>query len=313
MTGTPSSAILRWRGRGYSPKICRMGARRFLNEILVVSPLLLIAGITVNARTRVENYVPVQYSSGLNQQIAAYVEPVRLVEEATRRGAYLADPVRIRQIGLTWRNMTRQGVLEPLHPEMAEDSCREGIKGQIRAAADDLASALQFLAQEGLSEGRAYEASQDAVLAMEAVQGLKYSDLFSIGMFSVRENASLVVLEKAAAHLSPLEKSNIAARLETLRAGAKPLADIVMTTQRVRRTEVANQSPRAMPQFKLAIQMARDMDRDFASAQIDTLYAELGKSMLARESDSFLPELRFALHATRNVMRDWSVVAAKLG
>jgi hypothetical protein len=313
MTWRQSSAIIRWRRPKKTPKICRMGARRFLNEILVISPILLIAGITVNARTRVETYSPVQYSNSLNRQIAAYIEPVRLVEEACANGSHMASPPRVRQIGITWRNMTRQGTLVPLHPEHADDSSREGIKSQVRQAADELASALLYCAHRSLREGKPFQAAEDAMLAVEAVQGVKYSDLFALGLFAVRENASLVVLNQALPMLSQSERLNIAQRLEAVKEQAKPLANIVIATHRAQRKGMEDFPPLARPHFELALELAKNFETDDNSARFRQLYGELGRVTLVRESDNFLPEFRFALHAARTVRRDWTKVAQKLG
>lgn len=286
-----------------------MRLRKFFNELSVVSPFLLVGAITVQARTRVEDYVPAQYSTTLNRKIVAYSEPVRLVETAVAMGIHKADPVQIRKIAETWRAMSREGALQPLSPETADDSTREGIKGQIRKAADDLAAALQHQARKAIREGQPYAAAQDAILSIEAIQGFKYSDLYSVGMLSVRQNGAFHLLDSIGPKLTESEKKSVAERLDAIRTYERPLADLVMAKQRVLMVsrEAGVHSANAT-QLDLMLEIAKAID---TGVNPESLREQLDKLRLTAKADdvsSFLPEFRFAFNARRNSSRIWATL-----
>jgi len=283
-----------------------MGWRKFFNELLVVSPFLLVGAITVQARTRVESYEPPRYSASMHQKVAAYCEPVRLVEDAVARGFAYVNEHEIRQIGETWRNMGQDGSLQPLLPETPDDSTREGIKGQVRKAADNLASALQYIAKRQIKEGNAYGAAKDAILSIEAIQSFKYSDLYSVGMLSVRQNGAFDLLEAVSPTLTPAQKAEVQSRLLAIRNNEKPLADLVMAKQKVL---LANNVPggrsASTRQLDLMLQMANAIDGGSTTEALAPALEELRRSAKADDVNSFLPEFRFAFNARRNVSRSW--------
>src|SRR5688572_20900499 len=127
------SAILRCKWTEAAPNIYRMGWRRFVNELLLISPLLFLACITVQARTHIDSFRPVEYTPSLDQKITAYIEPVRQFEQCKAIDGAEQDPEALRRVGELWRSGVMNGTLKPLLPEAPGDSTRDGIKGQIRA------------------------------------------------------------------------------------------------------------------------------------------------------------------------------------
>lgn len=286
-----------------------MGLRKFINELLVVSPFLLVGAITVQARTRVENYVPPQYSVAMNRKVAAYSEPVRLVETAVADGFASINEHDVRRIGQTWRNMSRDGSLQPLLPETPDDTTREGIKGQVRRAADNLASALQYLAKKSAKKGDAYAAAMDAILSIEAIQNFKYSDLYSLGMLSVRQKGAFDILESVGPRLNSSQRAEVQARLHAIRQSEKPLADLVMAKQRVLLvSNVPGGRSASTRQLDLMLQMANAVDEGIATEALKPVLEELRVSAKADDINSFLPEFRFAFNARRNIAKGWSQV-----
>lgn len=310
-----SSVRIRCRTKNRTPNICLMGFRKFFHELMVVSPFLLVGAITVQARTRVEEFVPAQYSSSMNRKVAAYSEPVRLVENALAKGVSHADPKELRMIAETWRNMSREGSLQPLSPETPEDTTREGIKGQIRKAVDDLSSALQYHARKQLKEGKAFAAALDAVLAVEAMQGFKYSDLYSVGMLSVRQNGAYHLIEEIVPKLNERERKQIAEKVLAVRQFEKPLTELVMAKQRVMMYADTGPNLRAANRehLDLMMKLATAVDGETPAAELETLSQELSQAALASAADSYLPEFRFAFNARRNSVRTWTQVHSALG
>jgi len=287
-----------------------MGLRKFINELLVVSPFLLVGGLTVQARTRVENYVPDQYSIQLNRKIMAYSEPVRLVETALAEGISHVDAVQVRKIAETWRNMSHDGALQPLMPETRDDSTRDGIKSQIRKAADDLASALQYVAKKEIRNGRYFAAANDAILSVEAIQGFKYSDLYSVGMLSVRQNGAFMIVQSVAPKLNAQERAALTRRLMAVRQNEKPLAELVLARQRVT-IQGESQNPLlgvSATQLDLMIQLATAIDRNDSAESMAPMVDELKRLAVSSSGDSFLPEFRFAFNARRNNSKLWDTL-----
>lgn len=289
-----------------------MGVRRFVNELLLVSPVLFIASITVQARTRTDSFEPVECSPTMQQRIAAYSEPVRLVEEALDSGITVASPNRLRQIGETWRNMTRQGTLTPLRPEHKEDTCRDGVKAQVRIAADMLAAGLQFCAHSEVEKGNMYQAAQDALLAMEATQGIRFSDLYTVGSFAARDNVSLKILDQAGSALTDEEKRDVLDRLRRIREDAQPLAEIVVAMGRANRKGIPSAGI-APSDFDLALRLAAHVDRMDPESEFDALYRKLARGIGRANTDEFLPDFRYALNATRNFQKNCAQLAVKFG
>jgi hypothetical protein len=314
-----SSTFERCANEQKRPKICGMGVRKLVNEFLVVSPVVLIGCITVQARTMVDPYEPVQISNELHRKIAAYEEPVRLVEQYARLGHGVPDPDRLRKIGLTWRNMTRAGALHPLPPETLEDSTRDGIKGQIRSAAEVLSSKLIFLAQKEAKAGRVLQAAEDATLALEAVQGVKCSDLYALGIMSVRQGVALELIRSCIPALTEEERQNLARRFKNLREAERPLLEIVLAEQRTRlaRGETdARAATYARTQLELMLELANAMDSGRSERRMqqltDELKLELRSAQTTLVETPILPEFRFAWNARKNALQHWSQIELEL-
>ena len=285
-----------------------MRFRKLIDEVLVVSPLVFILCITVQARTRVDSFVPYEYSRTLEQRICAYVEPVRMVECLLQKGVMKADSRQLRGLAPAWRDLTAEGVLRPLPPEAPDDSTKDGIKAQIQRAAEVLATSLQYLSRKEAERGSYYMAASDTVLAMEAVQGVKYSDLHSVGMLSVRQSASLVLLKDVASKLTPEQKSNIAARLSKLERGERSLAEAVLAQQRVRRIQDPVESETESEDVKLMMVLAKGLDAGDVMKPNSKLVAKLLEACQEPRQVDVLPDFRFAWKARRNGMNNLRMV-----
>jgi hypothetical protein len=288
------------------PRITGMGLRRFVNEVLVLSPLVFLGCLTVQARTQYNYFKPAEYSPRLDRKIAAYIEPVRLVEEALARKPVNFDAEQFRKIGETWRNMTNAGFLVSLPPEGPGDSTRDGIKGQIRRAADELAANLQRIAEAEAAKGRFLQASRDATLSIEVLQGVKFSDLYAVGALSTRENAAVEKLAAYVAHIGPEHKTEIAERLEKVRANERPMAELVRAEQRsfFEAQRGALRNAWNQKRFELMIALAKEMDSGHSST-LSSRAKQLAKYGTVGE-DMLVPTFRFAWNAHRNSFENWS-------
>jgi len=308
------SATFQYKSNEVAPNIYRMGWRRFVNELLLISPLLFLACITVQARTRVESFRPVEYTAGLDQKIAAYIEPVRQFERCRTDGLGNPDPASLRRVGQLWRSGVLNGTLVPLLPETTGDSTRDGIKGQIRGAADELGSQLQRLARKNLELANYEQAASDALLSIEALQSIKYSDLYAVGIIATRQNNGLAILSQCFENLTPEQRKSLASRIGAIKASERSVVDLVIAEQRAlsddRQDHTWTNTHRKRLELMLAI--ARQIDQDRIKHEIDELPVEMKKMGRSDDTDSILPSLRFAWNARRNGNEDWRNIEAKL-
>ena len=308
------SEILGCKWTEAAPNIYRMGWRRFVNELLLISPLLFLACITVQARTRIESFRPVEYTASLDHKIAAYVEPVRAFEQYQNRALGNPDPRSLRRVGEMWREGALNGTLRPLPPEAPGDTTRDGIKGQIRAAADELGARLQRLARKSFTDGNYAQAASDSLLSIEAVQSVKYSDLYAVGTLATRQNSAVSILSRCIEHLSDEQRKEVARRIETLYQTEKPIAELVLAEQRVLSEEVqgANWNQSYRKRLDLMLSLAKQIDNDRSTHELADLPIEMKRRGREQEIDEILPAFRFAWNAQRNGNQDWRNVEAKL-
>ena len=306
------SAILGCKWRDSTPNIYRMGWRRFVNELLLVSPLLFLACITVQARTRTEGFSRVEYSQGMDRKIAAYIEPVRLLERALAHGR--SEATGVRRVAEVWRKEAQSGALQPLLPEFPDDSTRDGIKGQIRSAADELGSQLQRQARLEIAAGKFWQAADLAMLSIEAIQPVKYSDLYAVGVISTRQNYSLELLDECIGNLDPQEKRQIAKRLEAIKRLERPLSYLVMVEQRalMSNTPEGSNDREYRRRFMLMLTLADCLDSDRTNHMLADLPSEMRKIGKSDQIDEVIPSLRFAWNARRNGNEDWRSIEAQL-
>lgn len=308
------SAKLRCKWSPQAPNIYRMGWRRFVNELLLISPLLFLACITVQARTRIESFRPLEYTPSLDNKIAAYIEPVRLYEQRVAGSKGRTEPNIVRRVGEVWREGVQMGLLRPLLPEVPGDSTREGIKGQIRAAADELGAQLQVLARSSFAEGNYAQAASDALLSIEATQSVKYSDLYAVGVMSMRQNNALALLTQCVEHLTAGQKASIAIRIDAVKQSERPIADLVLAEQRTLTEEEQDGSwtRSHRKRLELLLALADQLDNDHLKHELSDLPSEIRKMGRIDDVGSVLPSLRLAWNARRNSNGNWRNIEAKL-
>ena len=309
------SATLRCKLKETAPNIYHMGWRRFMNELLLISPLVFLACITVQARTHVDAFRQPEYSPSMDKKIAAYIEPVRLFEEISAKGLSTPDPDRIRFVGKLWRKQTEMGVLRPLLPEAPGDTTREGVKGQIRSVAEELGAQLQRLARSGISASQFGQAADDALLSIEALQAVKYSDLYAAGVISIRQNSGLELLAQCLGHLSTEEKRSVADRIEKLNQSERPITDLVLAEQRTlsfdEQEANATYSVRRSC-LELMLSLAAQLDRDRKAHSLGDLESEMKRLGHGDRIDQVLPALRFAWNARMNGNENWRAIETHL-
>lgn len=202
--------------------------RRLVQELLIVSPFLLLLSIAVGTRTHVDAFEPVAYPAWMQSRIRAYIDPVSRVEAIVERGQPHVQPEATRETALLWLKGFDEGKLKELPSMHSDDSMREGVKNQIIQAADALCKGLGQMGRNALRSGDAKRASADVLLAIELAQKLKYSDLYSVGMMSQRQRNLMEILANAAPGLDVKSREAARSRLIAVKDSNQSLVPIVV-------------------------------------------------------------------------------------
>lgn len=175
-----------------------MAARRLLCEFMVLSPLILMLALAVEARTSTSTFSIASYSQRTNAQLLRF-QPL-IAETADRlRGPKRADP---REIARKWIAGFESGELQLPTPEYVFDTSRDGCRGDISFAVDLIGSALDSKYHESLKTSP--DASVECLeLALKLYSKLKYWDIQAVGYISMRERAFLNEVAQTSEMLSP--------------------------------------------------------------------------------------------------------------
>lgn len=165
---------------------------------MVLSPLILLLALAVEARTSQPTFSVAAYSRKANSQLRAF-HPLVAETAATLRGPRRADP---RIIAKRWIEGFESGLLQLPTPEYLFDTSREGCKGDISFAIDLIGSSLDSKYHESLAESP--EVSIECLeLALKLYAKVKYWDVQSVGYISMRERAFLSEVAQTVDRLPP--------------------------------------------------------------------------------------------------------------
>lgn len=192
-----------------------MTARTLLYEMMVASPVILLASIGIYARTYEDPFVMVQSSEGATAQLMAYAEPIRMAERefGYELGYFTLEGSR--KVAAEWVRAYRAGEIGPLVFERNGDSVREGPKALVMQTADRLAASLIFGGEHEMVQSRRSSVN-DILLGYEVASILKFSDLHSLGRCSMRQRSALRILMEHAETMSKDERREVAAALRRI-------------------------------------------------------------------------------------------------
>lgn len=279
-------------------------ARKLVHELMVVSPVMLILGIAVSARTRVDDFEPIGYGTDLQQRLTAYVVPVREVSKLSHAQRSKRHPDRVRKVAAYWVELGKRGTLQPLPPSDSSDSLREGVKAQVFRSVDYLAKELLHLSDADIRAGKHDLAADDLLLGLELLAILKYSDLYAVGLSSLRQRQMLASLGSISGTISAKKATEAGRRLAELERGGSSLGRLVAQARRQfvegsRRAGIERQSIEEVDRFVLVGNVVRRSNPSEAETKaVDRL-------LLAAADDKEVPpyfsEIRFAWHGNRSM------------
>lgn len=253
-----------------SDEYVRMSFGNLANKVLALGPLFLVCLICLLSRLYVDPYDPVYQTSEQEAAIDAYIEPVRLTDEAT---ITIAHPEVVRQIAQVWIGGAKSGKLKPLLPCATDDTLRGPIKSQIYLANQKVAEELIRLSRIELSKGQYTQAAHDSVLSLKCSEVLKYSDPIAMFVLSDKEDFSLNFLASLGPRLSASDKAWVRSQLVALKNSQQPLDEmyriVKYNAERDEQREQANETATYDPQLAEAVGF--EVDTTPYSAAVDQL------------------------------------------
>lgn len=164
---------------------------------LLLSPVILVAGIGLAARIESDNFVPIECGQREQARIDAYAPVLRLTKN--EMSAPFGEP---RELGAeraarAWIAGIRSGELQPLEPVCIADTALDGARGQVVSIELTMLASLVVRAGKLQAQGHSADAVNVCLTGFEACQALKYSDFVSLGMMSMEERRFLDVLAKS--------------------------------------------------------------------------------------------------------------------
>lgn len=205
-----------------------MASRRMVGEILIASPLIMLLGIAVQARTSSPQFEPYAYNAEQNDALRA----MRPLLCETKSAVQSKKPIRLRRAAENWIQGFEAGSIAPFRRANYFDSARSGIKGEISVAIDKLAFKLGNIAFASMESGNYDEGLQDLELAVGAIRHFKYADLDSIGFFAMRERMCLQVSKPFIDSMNPNQLKRLSTILDQINVSEESILRGAATADR---------------------------------------------------------------------------------
>jgi hypothetical protein len=185
--------VMKMRGRADTIDMRR---RRIAYDIVIAGPFILLAYVAISARIGEPTFEQAAYSTTMQERLVAYSAVAQRLDSLGIMGSRRPSPEAVREAAAIWNEGIEDKRLLPLTVEHRRDSVREGIKGQARVAAQRLLSEIYHVADVEL-DSNPKAALADIESGFKISRSLKYSDLFAIGYFSMRERSYISLLARA--------------------------------------------------------------------------------------------------------------------
>lgn len=298
------------RVRRASEKLRRMSVRGVLYRFCAVSPLILVCTIAAQSRFFVDPFQPLSCTAGQEQDITAYIGPVKA---ASQLELIKGDRDTIRRVADMWVRGAEKGVLRPLEPISADDSMESPIKSQIAAANRLIQSRLTSIARREYQAGKYEQATSDDLLALQVGDVIKFSDAFSLAGGSAADRSILAHLTQVASHLSDSKKADLREELALFMRRQQSIKPIVRLAQwnieRETQREIVNELARQSPDNANGVGVTRD------AVPVAALYntvKEKKRLIVSGYSHQILFELRSAYMAQQKFQNDADKLIASL-
>ena len=160
-----------------SEELRRMSLRTVMYRLFTISPLVLAGTIAAESRFHLDMFQTVACTSKQENEISAYIEPVRQAEKLLW---LRSSPDKVRRVAAAWIEGAKTGHLKPLEPVSADDSIETSIKGEIASASRSVQAKLMALSKSEAQRQEYAQAIEDAMTALRVGEVIKYSDAVSL-------------------------------------------------------------------------------------------------------------------------------------
>lgn len=287
-------------------------SRQLIDKLLVLSPLVLIAGIAVHARTATDPYEIPHYSAGLQARVTAFRQPVRWVAELERRRGEITL-VEVVEIADRWIEWHEQGRIGPLPSIRPGDTMREGAKLEIFQASERLMSELTRRARTAEEGDRPMLAAELLRKALQVSNVTKYSDLYSAGTIAMRQRTALNQLEGLAPKLSEDERVIVASQLEEALSDEQSIVPLVARARRQFYTDSRRRGIERVPIEEVGVLVELPVD-SASPSRLRTIGRSLQARLLAgTDTPGYLTETQYACTAMGNLYEAYEAALRALG
>lgn len=284
--------------------------KRLTQEFLLVSPLVLLLSVSVGTRTHVDTFEPVEYPSWLQQRVLGYIEPMRAYEKLKSKGDLVGMPDETCAMAMHWVQEFKQGRLQELPAVHAEDNMRDGVKGQISGAIDDMAWALSKIAEQYRITGMPAKAASRLALGMELTQFGKYNDLYSVAQLGQRQRKLLGQLEELMFELDASEIVALKDRLDAVRSTDRSLSPLVVRARQLAEIhrEAMGEEPSPIEEVGRVVYAGNLIHESAEKVDVSRALQELTLVYSGGTIPDFIPETRFAWSAQDSQIKDFDRV-----
>lgn len=269
-----------------------MSVRRLVYKLMVLSPALLMAGLSVRERTYVDEYLIPAQGPVDHARMNQYVPVIRETRPVLARppSSLLMDGHndRIRRTGELWAQAADDRVLGPIHPAFYGDSIREGAKSEIFAARGTLVSYLSTLGRWEDAAGNVERALNDYLLALRVANVGKFSDLEAVASSNLQQRGPLESLGALVPAMSPAQKRFVEEQLTRHRKAQKSTDPLAVRARRQYAVYAELKGRQILP-----IQEAENLGPSakrhlLASASADAPYVESKQRMAVLSQETHL-------------------------
>jgi hypothetical protein len=209
-----------------------MRARKFIQELMVAGPFLLLAILATNARTRFDPWVTPSNPPLVESRLDAFVEPMRQIRRSGWRADRRADDL-ARTAAAIWLSAHAAGKIGDLPPAVLDETMRDGVKGQIVTTRNAIALQLLELAENASSAGRHDQAAKDALLAYRVADTLQFSDFTTVYDTTRTQIRAMKTLAACADRLDAESRLAIVAALRPRKSATADLNRILRHMRRL--------------------------------------------------------------------------------
>jgi hypothetical protein len=279
-----------------------MQARMLAYRLMVLSPILYIGSLALRARTHVNVFEFTACTQKQHHAISAY-QPF-VTEAAPFRSMYPRDLNRpaLRQVAKSWISGSKSGDLQPLLPVHIHDFVRDGIKQEVYRSADLMVMHLMTIAKYEVKEGKADQAAEDLVLAMQLAEVLKYSDPYAVAHSGMQQRSALGHIQEYLPFMSQQAIERCREQLIAVRVQQQPLDHLVRWMRQLYNAERIRQGHEASP--------IEEVDRFLAMNRMNpeeglATFTSVPRPVWAStgEVPTMLGELRMASNSQTNFVR----------